>query len=335
MNSFLKCLVAASLAMNLAACNKQEEVEKAMSVKFDPALKRGERNLLVSDIVKLMSLEVKAAPGSVYPKVFGGSTTSDVVRYLDDRINYIIPDNIDLDARVTAVASLESLKETKVYTIAKNLGTVLWFIQEAARPQKLRFKLGDQLIPLNSSRVGIMQLGEGYTKRAFFSRLTSEIERTGTLVHEARHSDCTGGLAQSDIALIKNGNLPVNKACGHLHATCPVGHPYAGYAACDSHPWGAYAVESVYFSGIATTCKNCKKREINIARMSVLDSLSRVLPLDDMLAGKLGEPNMSSSGVQRRPTPSRTEILEALSSLKGGRAVQPMASHLIAEILPE
>ena len=92
----LNAALVASIASALTACNKEAEIEKAMSLKFDPALKSSERKLLVNDVLKLMSFQVEATPGTPYAQIFGGTSTADVVKYLDERINYMIPDNISL-----------------------------------------------------------------------------------------------------------------------------------------------------------------------------------------------------------------------------------------------
>ena len=165
-------------------------------------------------------------------------------------------------------------------------------VKEASAPQQIGFRFGDRVLELDSSHVGIIQLGAGYKEK-----FAPSIVRQSTLIHEARHSDCTGGIKRSVLDDLLKGIFPENSSCGHLHVKCPAGHDYAGYMACDKGAWGAYAVEAVYGSVISKTCTNCSETEKQIALISALDSVSRVLVLDDMLAGRLGPPDMTSSGV--------------------------------------
>jgi hypothetical protein len=179
--------------------------------------------------------------------------------------------------------------------MALNIGTALWFEALAQSPKKLGFRIGDSVVPLETSRVGIIQMGQGYTLKKNGHYAFPELARISTIVHEARHSDCTGGMSRADLERVIAGDMPVSHACGHLHEVCPEGHEYAGYYACDNEAWGAYSVEGVYAAAIAKACKNCTDEEKKVGLMMASDALSRVIPLDDMMSGKLGDPDMSST----------------------------------------
>jgi hypothetical protein len=143
----------------------------------------------------------------------------------------------------------------------------------------------------------VIRLGEGYTKINFLVPLIPAFERIFTMVHEARHSDCTGGLPTSDVLRVRNNQQPLQRNCGHMHSVCPTGHPLAGYFACDDLPWGAYAVHGVFASTVASQCTNCSNKEKAVSRAAAAEAFSRIEYLDDMLGGQWGDPDMSSSGV--------------------------------------
>src|SRR5262249_4759019 len=146
------------------------------------------------------------------------------------------------------------------------------------------FRVGEEKVALNSSRVGIIQLGVGYTQKVGqgseqrYAR--TEVERVSTLVHEARHSDCTGGLWKSDLERFRKGDMPTHRECGHLHINCPPDHALAGLPACDGAPWGAYAIGGLYSAGVFKTCKNCDEKTKALAKADALDQLSRVQGLE-------------------------------------------------------
>jgi len=316
----------------LTACDREKAVEKALRVKFDPALTKAEKALLVNDVYALMRNKMKPRANSSFAKIFGQLGAPDVVRYLDERINYLISsrtlvngslrwtdsalgdlfyptrprDPIDLVATRQSFAAPPGVSEAAVQTVAENLGITLWVLQEASRPSRVAFQLGDARIPLLSSRVGLVRIGGAYPT-------FSPVVRMSTLVHEARHSDCTGGLSRESIQRYRDGRGLGPQKCGHLHARCPVGHEYEGELACDALPWGAYAVESVYAAGMAELCSNCSRIEKQLARMLKLEAASRVLVLDAMTRGELGPPDMSSTGVNLQ------DIRDTLKNLRNER----------------
>lgn len=275
-----------------------------MNMTMDPALTSDERSLLVSDLNKALDFQVKVNPTSFYGKAFGAGDSSGVIQYLSDRVHYLIPESADLESRLSiphaSSSSTNAPSPTSaggLYTMATNVGTVLWFEALAAAPSELDFTLGDMRIPLTSSRVGIVQIGEGYTLQKNGQYAFPQIVRIATLVHEARHSDCTGGISRSDLQKLQNGDIPENHSCGHLHVRCPAGHDYEGAFACDGEAWGAYSIQALYAAALVKNCSNCTAEEQNQALMIFSDSLNRVIPAEAMLAGKLGAPDMSSSTV--------------------------------------
>jgi hypothetical protein len=287
------------LALAAAGCNPEEvQLARQVSVEFDSSLSASEKALLAQDINAMISREMNVKHGSLYDVVFGGIDSAAVIGYLDERINYVLSQDADTDDRLRIA---ERFLNRGPFMMALNLGAGLWLESELARPRQLGIDINGHVVPIESSRVGVIQLGKGYTNRRLLglgARRFNTVQRTGTLVHEARHSDCTGGLDASDLARLREGKLPKNRACTHLHVICPEGHPYEGVPACDIHPWGAYAVEAVYFGALAEACTNCSQKDKMVARAAMFDSLSRVNRAKDMMEGKFGRPDMSSIGVR-------------------------------------
>jgi hypothetical protein len=219
---------------------------------------------------------------------------SAIVRYLNKRILYVIPKSANTSNRLKS-SSLNSIlleANQNTFVVASNIGTSLWW-QKEAQNESLTFTFGDRDIPILSSRVGIIQLGEGYSEKIHQQR------RISTLIHEARHSDCTGGLNPVDLELVSKGGVPENH-CGHSHVLCPEESDYANLYACDGHLWGAYGIEYLYHRALDQNCKNCDEETRQIARISANDTYLRILNRQDINNQQAPLPNMSSDGVNNR-----------------------------------
>ena len=258
-----------------------------------------------------------------FGSVFGGKNSEDVKRFLDLRVRYLIPH--DVNAFAISYSDREAIPgaATGASVLGKNSGLLLWLSSVAWRENVYSF-IGSSKISIDSARVGLIQLGDGFwtygDQGAGQNLQKVSVARLATLIHEGRHSDCTGGFSPSLIdafssVLSAGGNDPFaslvgNTRCGHLHATCPDDHPSSelrGKAACDSSPWGAYAIETVFAQAVATECSSCSLLERQVALLSAVDSKSRLIPISNdpqidhferMLSGVLGNPDMSSGGVE-------------------------------------
>ena len=171
------------------------------------------------------------------------------------------------------------------------------------------------MISLDASRVGIIKLGDVYSEMrvdvrapslkqpnafkptSFISPVMKRVVRQSILVHEARHSDCTGGITAAEIESFLKKGVILNSQCGQLHVMCPKGHDLEGFPACDGAAWGAYAIGGIFSATIAKTCSNCTEDEKQAAYADAVESYSRVLVIEDMINGKAGKPDMSSSGL--------------------------------------
>jgi hypothetical protein len=285
------------LALGSAGCRNKAFVLKGIEARVDGSATKQEREGLLSDASRLMDMRLEGiSDRSLYASIFGGSKSTDVLKFLDLRLNYVLGRKAKIERRLTEVhAQLNatpSLTDAgNVQTIATNIGVALWMVQESLRPVQVGMKVADQVVPLNSSRVGIIQLG------GVFAKMPS-VARQETLVHESRHSDCTGGVTRDEIKSFLQSGQPTNRSCGHLHVICPASHELAGHAACDGQAWGAYAIGGAYSAALSQSCANCSETEKQLSLVIAADSLSRVLVLDAMMEGRLGQPDMSSAGVR-------------------------------------
>ena len=268
----------------------------------------------------------------IFSQIFGGPSKDYARTFIDERIKYFLTAE---ELQAWQVPSLQSqqpnwinkpdgeaekkIAEKNAQVVATNSGMALWLEAVIFGSNPMLNIPGRGVVPVDSARIGIVVIGPAYqpTRPFRFENegvkivVTSPEYRQRTLVHEARHSDCTGGLTRSDLETMRQirslkefmERYP-NPACGHIHSNCPDGHVLAGIPACDRHPWGAYSIDAIYTEGTLAAMSAGSRANDYIARvigeMQVLDSWSRVLvKKEDLLSGRLGQPDMSSVDVQR------------------------------------
>lgn len=119
-------------------------------------------------------------------------------------------------------------------------------------------------VPVTSPRVGVLQIGPalfqnfaGDGKKT--QNVLNDIVHTGTLFHEARHSDGHG------------------VTLGFFHATCPKESDYAGLPACDLALNGPYAVGALMTKALVDSCEKCTPQTQRVLNMIFLDYASRLL----------------------------------------------------------
>jgi hypothetical protein len=205
--------------------------------------------------------------GDAYTAAFGGPQSTQVLKYLRDRVRYVTVES-DWRGRTATGASGRKVP----LGLVENIGTSLW-IEGIAEGNFRHVKFRDQELIIESPRVGLVALLPG------FAKAQTAAQRLGTLVHEARHSDCTGGLEPTDAKLVHDGQAPTHRECGHFHARCPKGHDLEGYYACDDHPWSAYEMDYLFYSTIANACTNCSTVERQVALIASFNSRTRLVHL--------------------------------------------------------
>jgi len=256
-----------------------------------------------------------------FSMVFGSTSGSDVARYFKERIHYLIEQNEATvqvaphpftytawltDATMALLGTAVSTARGEIEVGAANVGMELW-LQALVNQVEVTVIIGPQAVPVTSGRVGIMVFGPGYRgTRVDPSGRVAIVPteyRQAVLVHEARHSDCTGGVSDSDLSVAKwaanykefTTHFP-QMTCGHLHVYCPSGD-YAGLPACDITPWGAYSVSLIYAGAMIG---NVPSQYQDYMKVVTADYLSRLLfDVDGMFAGKYGPADMTNGPYRR------------------------------------
>ncbi len=255
-----------------------------------------------------------------FSKVFGGPSKANTRVYFNERIRIfatiaelstddwkVRPGSFRNNGWTKDPEAEQKQKEAGGVTGAANIGTGLWFAGAVDKVDVVIINKGKE-IPVTSPRVGFMALGEGYVasvKNKSGQTIVLPAEyRQSILMHEARHSDCPGGVSQADLDVVRKATSAqifndtyARRTCGHLHVRCPTGHPFAGLAACDDVAWGAYSVGALYGAAVVGSLSGNDKA---ILESVLLDFWGRNVGItkEDILAGKQGEPDMSSSGIR-------------------------------------
>lgn len=191
-----------------------------------------------------------------YLKIFSSPEPSALLAYLRARVRYLV----GVGAPVTATyhdSVVYSLRPSAGLT-ALNVGSMLWDLQEAE--PRLKFWLGRYRLPVNSTAVGLVQLYPAVHSQR-------PVQNFLTLIHEARHSDCT------------------QRACGHKHVVCPADHTYSGLPLCDDGHVGAYYTTALVATALSKACTSCASSDRHLARANALWSLERVVNFDEIQSG--------------------------------------------------
>jgi hypothetical protein len=259
----------------------------------------------------------------LFQKIFGGETGDDVVRYYQQRVHHAytqeqmdhakiapgsFPTNgwaiIKPEAGTSGTSTGDTILDDTNPNIkigAINISTMLWLQGEVNR-SKVTLFVGDDTISVDSTRVGVILLDTGYTPTVTDSSggdYNIPALRQAILVHEARHSDCTGGLSSETLSIMREASSsqefsaqePRNY-CGHTHVVCPLGL-YEGLSACDSEQFGAYTVGAIYESALIDSMPDDTQK--GILRTSAIDYFSRYVDLGAPSNEDETTPNMTSS----------------------------------------
>ncbi|HEX4923434.1 MAG TPA: hypothetical protein VFV50_05090 [Bdellovibrionales bacterium] len=273
----------------------------------------------------------------IITKVFGGTTGADLVRFYRERITYAVTeDELNRsDLRMSRFTYTNWAKDGNsssaffapaALTVgAANIGTMVWYLSLLER-EPVTVRVANYTVNVTSSRVGLMMFGEGYRKYVEGAdepglEYPAEL-RNMILIHEARHSDCTGGVRQSDLEVMRRAKNSkdfeksyTRWTCGHLHRTCPEYHEYEGKRVCDRGEWGAYAIGAIYARAVLP--KFSGTRYERYMRAQAIDQANRVQiatgepaysskandSFPELLSGRgktgkyYGTPDMTSSGL--------------------------------------
>jgi hypothetical protein len=284
-------------------------------IKIDWEFSDRQQEIIRTDLAFLKSLSFNHQD-SWFGKIFKG----DVHKYLIDRVRYLVSAQSDLTDRVIGGPYfpppgevMDSDGKVIAALAAYNIGTELFFVNMKYFADyrtffefRRGFIFGNERLPFESTRTGLIELGPRYFEKLNpelpNSKIpTSRFERISFLIHEARHSDCTGGLSSQDLEKVMRGQPIANRLCGYEHILCPTGHKYAGVGACEDIPWGSYAVETSFLAAVLVNCTNCSGIESQEINNLLLDRKSRVLNWSSLYSGQLGDPDMTSGGPPWNP----------------------------------
>jgi hypothetical protein len=273
--------------------------------------------LVARDIQAMDSLDSASAQAfdgqyqNAFSQLFGGTDTQSVRSYLDQRIHYYwtLEDLNSVTMYPTDFvynkwADASSHENANGGMAAANLGVELW-LRGLVDHVEVRVMRGDVTIPVTSPNVGLMLIGPWYRPADVdgygYKYNIPAIHRQSILLHEARHSDCTGGVTETDLQVLRDASSyhdtdeKFKKECSHLHTFCPPDHEFAGLLACDDLPWGAYSVAYVYGKALAPSTSGVDRSVMDI---EVMDNYGRLMfDSESMLDGRMGAPDMSSQGL--------------------------------------
>jgi hypothetical protein len=294
----------------------EKELAGRAKFAFDTGLADNQRLLVRKDLLALGSMRFEAPRGSYFSRAFGTADADGVLRYVAERVRVFLGSEPDARALTTGLLVGEA-ESDKAFLTAQNFGTLVWYESYLNRNPSVALGLNAEY-PVSSMRDGLISILPGYTTLAFPTdssgrEVPVRVSGPSTLVHEARHSDCSVGLTAADVERIRETGdvLKGNTQCGHLHVKCPSGKgALAGLNACDDHLWGAYSLSYLYSLMVASSCASCSEEERAVAAMSAIDSYERVLPLPDVPQerGRLTLPALSEGGV---PPPDMTHVESA------------------------
>lgn len=252
-------------------------------VTYDSALTSAELSSFKNSMDLLESLKIQGAQVEGFSEVFGGNSTTNVVTYLEQRVNYIFSEATDYRTRLV-LNSLNPLH--KLAYFARNPSSSIWYTSLINEPQDVRIVINNNKLDIPSSRIGVVNLGDIWVE-------SDAITQAITIVHEARHSDCPDGALTSEIDRWYNGLAPIDHSCGQLHGSCPDG------TSCDVIPWGPYAIDYIYSKSIADACTSCTETEKQQAQINANFVQGAAYDITGTLNGNYGRPDMSNSNTVR------------------------------------
>jgi hypothetical protein len=254
-------------------------------VVFSPSIDRRNVALILSDLELLKLFHFTEDTGKKTQKLFHMKeiTSEKLYRWLMLRIHYFFSfDELsgkELLRRIVlwreGMGSWKTpyLRARNKNVIMSNVGTAI-YIAGKSMNETLGLTLDvmkdtfSNIIPVFSPRVGIVKIGRGFLKdnESFYERtsLQKRFFRISSYFHEARHSDGR------------------KKSLGFLHVPCPKYHDYAGKLACDNNLNGPYSIGGQFLKEIIKNCRRCSMRELEVLKLVMLDSFSRVIPTDHL-----------------------------------------------------
>ncbi len=253
--------------------------EKFAGIQFDSSVPNSQMNSMKEDLKYLFK---SSSQNEELKQILETNNTSGAVLYnwIYNRIKYIIGESYVIGGRnflsrglfwsgfkfpntPLPVIDRGNNENFGSAVVMSNIGANLYYSGKKFNELK-GIRLDGEKVYAKSTRVGILQIGEG-----LFSNITAinqienseanKIQRLGTLFHEARHSDGQG------------------RHLGFLHKKCPMGHDFSGLFACESYGNGAYKTGALTRKAFLQDCRTCTIEDKTKLEASIADALSRVV----------------------------------------------------------
>jgi len=243
------------------------------NITFDSSVPDEQKELLTQDLEVIESLNFSGVSSDDLDKIdLPELSSTSLGNFLKERIRYIVGESYDADTKRTIVSSSYNYNPAvfasfsspfdRIVTVMTNTGSSVYL---AGKKSNVLYSLdvADENILINTTRVGIIKIGEGLfsstkLKSSSSSSLARRLLRLSTLFHEARHSDGNG----------TNAGFP--------HTKCTYGD-FAGYYACESNTNGPYNLEAMLLRHFYRACSNCNETELSAIQLAASDAASRLV----------------------------------------------------------
>jgi hypothetical protein len=249
--------------------------------------------------------------------MFGGTSSVEVRKYFHSRLNYFLYPS--LSGYEVSPSTFKYQGWTKPArpskggpsTIAFNLGSMFW-LQSLVDGTPVSIADQGTVIHFDSHQSNVVQLSAQYTDVHYFEdgtyvRIPAAF-RLGVLAHEARHSDCTGGVTEEDLENMRSAvsyedflQRSPRFECAHFHSVCVIDPGGPEIPACDEHSWGSYMFSWVYAEAMAADPDKSEheKQLLNSMAISFKQRL-RKFDVDAVMADTHQKPNMTGQGMVKR-----------------------------------
>jgi hypothetical protein len=212
--------------------------------------------------------------GHPFLRFFGSNSLESVYGFLKERVHHLGVMRPDLEI---------SAKFGHVY--AANTGSALWQLKEINYVDAIRLG-GNRVDLIDSPRYGLIELSPSTLVEAKEAQ-EGDADRflhLAVFVHEARHSDCSGGVDRS----LMSDRKALPPSCTYVHVVCKnSSEAEKGVLACDRQFWGAYSAEYVVLDAIADSCIDCNKPTRWLLKYYAIESASRINLLPETLLARI------------------------------------------------
>jgi hypothetical protein len=112
------------------------------AIELDSEMPASERSRFSRDLELMRAFSLDGARGRSVAAAFGGNASNDVYRYLDERVNFVLPAGTRIEERVTVTGASFDPRELSAPeqpgVLAQNVGTALWLLREQRNDEALK-----------------------------------------------------------------------------------------------------------------------------------------------------------------------------------------------------